>query len=65
MSVLLTKDEVSLKGRISRTEIHQRDLGIDVLARAHDEETSHVLLIKDKTDADHIPGAERWVRMGA
>ena len=56
VNALLRKHQVSLRGSVRRTEIHQQNLGIDVLARVHDEETSHVLLIEDKTDTDRHSG---------
>ena len=52
VEALLAKHGVALAGAVSSTEIHQQNLGIDVLARIRDRETPHVLLIEDKTDAD-------------
>ena len=56
VDALLEKHEVSLRGSVSFTEIHRQNHGIDVLARVHDGETSHVLLIEDKTDTDQHSG---------
>ena len=52
VEALLARHGVALAGEVRSTQIHQQNLGIDVLARVRDQETSHVLLIEDKTDAD-------------
>ena len=52
VEALLARDGVALTGEVRSTDIHQQNLGIDALARVRDQETSHVLLIEDKTDAD-------------
>ena len=52
VEALLARHGAALTGDVRSTEIHQQNLGIDVLARVWDQETSHVLLIEDKTDAD-------------
>ena len=49
VEALLGKHEVKLAGAVRRAEIHQQEHGIDVLARIHDENSTHVLLIEDKT----------------
>ena len=49
VEALLAKHDAALTGNIRSSEIHQQNLGVDVLARVRDEQTSHVLLIEDKT----------------
>ena len=49
VEALLGKHDVKLTGAVRRAEIHQQEHGIDVLARIHDENSTHVLLIEDKT----------------
>ena len=46
--------KIELKGDDVSTEIHQQNLGIDVLARVREHANAkwHVLVIEDKTDAD-------------
>ena len=56
VDALLAKHGAALKGNVTCPEIHQQDLGIDVLARVRDEDTSHVLLIEDKTYTDQHSG---------
>ena len=53
---LLARHDAALKGSVKSTEIHQQNLGIDVLARITDEETSHILLIEDKTSSNRRSG---------
>ena len=52
VKALLAKHGAALTGSVSCTELYQQNLGIDVLARVRDEETSHILLIEDKTHSD-------------
>ena len=53
VEALLATHKIKLKGDVVSTEIHQQNLGIDVLARVRDHaKKSHVLVIEDKTDAD-------------
>ena len=56
VSALLARHDAALKGSVKSTEIHQQNLGIDVLARVTDEETSHILLIEDKTFSNRRSG---------
>ena len=65
VEALLATHNIKLKGDVVSTEIHQQNLGIDVLARVQvrvrDHEKSHVLVIEDKTDADsHSNQLERY-----
>ena len=61
VEALLARHGATLTGGVHSTEIHQQNLGIDVLARVRDHETSHVLLIEDKTDTgQHSVQLERY-----
>ena len=61
VDALLAKHGATLTGSVRCTEIHQQNLGIDVLARVRDEDATHVLLIEDKTDSDeHSNQIERY-----
>ena len=61
VEALLAKHGATLTGDVHPTQIYQQNLGIDVLARVRDHETSHVLLIEDKTDTDqHSDQLERY-----
>ena len=61
VEALLAKHGAALTGTVAATEIHQQNLGIDVLARVRDEEKSHVLLIEDKTYTNpHSGQLERY-----
>ena len=51
VQALLAKHGAGLTGSVRCPEIYQQNLGIDVLARVRDGQTSHVLLIEDKIDA--------------
>lgn len=56
VEALLAKHGAALAGSVRCAEIHQQNLGIDVLARVRDEQMSHVLLIEDKTYTDRHSG---------
>ena len=63
MDALLTKHGVVLTGSVRCTEIHQQNLGIDELARICDEDTTHILLIDDKTYSDeHSSQIKRYYK---
>ena len=63
MKALLAKHGAKLTGSVRCTEIYQQNLGIDVLARVWDQETSHVLLIEDKKyTVQHSGQLERYFR---
>ena len=63
VEALLAPHNIKLKGDGVSTEIHQQNLGIDVLARVREHANAkwHVLVIEDKTDADsHSNQLERY-----
>ena len=60
---LLRKHHIDLNPSevIEKTEIHQQDHGIDVLARVTTDQEEYVLLIEDKTDTeDHSQQLQRY-----
>ena len=63
VDALLRKHDVSPLGDDRRVELHQQNLGIDVLARICDGKTPRMsLLIEDKTDTNQHSGQlERYL----
>ena len=49
MESLPAEHDLKLAGAIRRAEIHRQEHGIDVLACIHDEDSTGVILIDDKT----------------